>query len=252
MTTDFRSHQRIRRDCLQHQQECRARLSMIRADLRRQIEDGPSPWREVPQRLTPVVPNYPEVPVTFPAGTMAHAVQRIIAETVEMIYEFEEQFRATRGEPDEILLDHARHEAEFIMQLWYEAKDCLPARWTTSTVLAGRVPVSQHAAAVHASWREGGYRSLSHVATLAVALSEVADKIAANEDLMRFCEGWVLTVRAISHAVFPVSGEVWMSVTEAAEIAGKSKRTIQRAKSAKKLSTSGHKVLLSDVKKLAA
>lgn len=252
MTTDFRSHQRIRRDYLIHQQECRAKLSLVRARLTREIEDCPSPWREVPQRLTPVVPNYPEVPVTFPAGTMAHAVQRILAETVEMVYEFEEQFRATRGEPDEILLDHARHEAEFIMQLWYEAKDCLPARWTTSTVLAGRVPVSQHAAAIRATWRAGGYRSLGHVATLAVALSEVADKIAANEDLARFCEGWVLTVRAVSHAVFPVAGEVWVSVTEAAEIAGKSKRTIQRYKSAKKLSTSGHKVLLSDVKKLAA
>lgn len=228
------------------------RLSMIRADLRRQIEEGPSPWREVPQRLTTVTPDYPEVPVTFPAGTMAHAVQRILAETVEMVYEFEQRFRDKRGEPDEIMLDHARHEAEFIMQLWFEARDCLPARWTTSTVLAGRVPVSQHAAAIRATWRAGGYRSLSHVATLAVALSEVADKIAADEDHMRFIEGWVLTVRAISHAVFPVSGEVWVSVTEAAKIAGKTKRTIQRYKSAKKLSTSGHKVLLSDVEKLAA
>lgn len=250
--TDFRSHQRIRRDCLQHQQECRARLSMIRADLRRQIEDGPSPWREVPQQITPIIPDYPEVPVTFPAGTMAHGVQSVIAETVEMIYEFEQRFRDKRGEPDEIMLDHARHEAEFIMQLWYEARDCLPARWTTSTVLAGRVPVSQHAAAIHASWREGGYRSLSHVATLAVALAEVADKIAENEDLMRFIEGWVLTVRAVSHAVFPVAGEVWVPPSEAAEIVGKSKRTIQRWKKNRRISTFDEWVLLSDVQKLAA
>lgn len=225
---------------------------MIRADLRRQIEDGPSQWREVPQQITPIIPDYPEVPVTFPAGTMAHAVQRILAETVEMIYEFEQRFRDKRGEPDEVMLDHARHEAEFIMQLWFEARDCLPSRWTTSTVLAGRVPVSQHAAAVHASWREGGYRSLSHVATLAVALSEVADKIAANEDHMRLVEGWVLTVRAVSHAVFPVAGEVWVPPSEAAEIVGKSKRTIQRWKKNRRISTFDEWVLLSDVKKLAA
>ncbi|MGP5270629.1 hypothetical protein ACTXK0_09505 [Corynebacterium variabile] len=225
---------------------------MIRADLRRQIEEGPSQWREVPQQITPITPDYPEVPVTFPAGTMAHAVQRILAETVEMVYEFEQRFRDKRGEPDEIMLDHARHEAEFIMQLWYEARDCLPARWTTSTVLAGRVPVSQHAAAVHASWREGGYRSLSHVATLAVALSEVADKIAADEDHMRLVEGWVLTVRAVSHAVFPVAGEVWVPPSEAAEIVGRSKRTIQRWKEKRRISTFNEWVLLSDVKKLAA
>ncbi|MGP5146580.1 hypothetical protein [Corynebacterium variabile] len=225
---------------------------MLRADLRRQIEEVPYSWREVPQQITPIIPDYPEVPVTFPAGTKAHAVQRVIAETLEMIYEFEQRFRDKRGEPDEIMLDHARHEAEFIMQLWYEARDCLPARWTTSTVLAGRVPVSQHAAAVHASWREGGYRSLSHVATLAVALSEVADKIAADEDHMRLVEGWVLTVRAVSHAVFPVAGEVWVPPSEAAEIVGRSKRTIQRWKEKRRISTFNEWVLLSDVKKLAA
>lgn len=225
---------------------------MIRANLRRQIENGPSQWREVPQQITPIIPDYPEVPVTFPAGTLAHGVQRVLAETVEMIHEFEQRFRDKRGEPDEVMLDHARHEAEFIMQLWFEARDCLPARWTTSTVLAGRVPVSQHAAAIRATWRAGGYRSLRHVGILATVLAGVADKIAENEDLMRFIEGWVLTVRAVSHAVFPVAGEVWVPLSEAAEIVGRSKRTIQRWKEKRRISTFDEWVLLSDVKKLAA
>lgn len=227
MTTDFRSHQRIRRDCLQHQQECRARLSMLRADLRQQIKNGPSPWREVPQQITPIIPDYPEVPITFPAGTLAHGVQRVLAETVEMIYEFEQRFRDKRGEPDEIMLDHARHEAELVAHLWWECYDLLPEQWHR-LVMTERILVPQAMGAMLASWRAGGYRSLRHVGILATVLAGVADKIAENEDLMRFIEGWVLTVRAVSHAVFPVVGEVWVPPSEAAVIVGRSKRTIQR------------------------
>lgn len=251
MTIDFRSHQRIRRDCLQHQQQCRARLSMLRADLRRQIENGPSPWREVPQQLTPVTPDFPEVQVTFPAGTLAYGVQHVLAETVEVVYEFETRFLDKRGEPNEITLDHARHEAELIAHLWWECQHMLPARWHR-LVMADGLPVPQSVGAMLAAWRAGGYRSLRHVANLAIALSEIADKIAADADLMRFIEGWVLTVRAVSHAVFPVVGEVWLPPSEAAEIVGRSKRTIQRWKSKGKVSTFGEWVLLSDVKKLAA
>lgn len=251
MTTDFRSHQRIRRDCLQRQQECRARLSMLRASLRRQIEEGPSPWREVPQQITPIIPDYPEVPITFPAGTLAHGVQRVLAETVEMIYEFEQRFRDKRGEPDEIMLDHARHEAELVAHLWWECYDPLPEQWHR-LVMTERILVPQAMGAMLASWRAGGYRSVRHVGILATVLAGVADKIAENEDLMRFIEGWVLTVRAVSHAVFPVVGEVWVPPSEAAEIVGRSKRTIQRWKEKRRVSTFNEWVLLSDVKKLAS
>ncbi|MGP5655648.1 hypothetical protein, partial [Candidatus Corynebacterium faecigallinarum] len=95
-------------------------------------------------------------------------------------------------------------------------------------------------------------RSLRHVGILATVLAGVADKIAENEDLMRFIEGWVLTVRAVSHAVFPVVGEVWVPPSEAAEIVGRSKRTIQRWKEKRRVSTFNEWVLLSDVKKLAS
>ncbi|MGP9721615.1 hypothetical protein [Corynebacterium sp. AOP40-4SA-5] len=200
---------------------------MLRADLRQQIKNGPSPWREVPQQITPIIPDYPEVPITFPAGTLAHGVQRVLAETVEMIYEFEQRFRDKRGEPDEIMLDHARHEAELVAHLWWECYDLLPEQWHR-LVMTERILVPQAMGAMLASWRAGGYRSLRHVGILATVLAGVADKIAENEDLMRFIEGWVLTVRAVSHAVFPVVGEVWVPPSEAAVIVGRSKRTIQR------------------------
>ncbi|MGP9721939.1 hypothetical protein [Corynebacterium sp. AOP40-4SA-5] len=251
MTTDFRSHQRIRRDSLLHQQECRARLSMHRASLRRQIEEGPSPWCEVPQQLTAVAPDFPEVQVTFPAGTLAYGVQRILAETVEVVYEFESRFLDKRGEPNEITLDHARHEAELVAHLWWECQHMLPARWHR-LVMADGLPVPQSVGAMLAAWRAGGYRSVPRVANLAIALSEIADKIAEDEDLIRFIEGWVLTVRAVSHAVFPVVGQVWVPPSEAAVIVGRSKRTIQRWKSKGLLSTFGEWVLLSDVRKIAA
>ncbi|MGO1634571.1 hypothetical protein ACTXKQ_07705 [Corynebacterium variabile] len=224
---------------------------MLRASLRRQVEDGASPWREVPQQLTPVAPDFPEVPVTSPSGTMAHAVQRIIAETLEMIYEFEQRFRDKRGEPDEVMLDHARHEAELVAHLWWECYEMLPEQWHR-LVMTERILVPQAMGAMLAAWRAGGYRSLSHVATLATVLAGVADKIAEDEDLMRFIEGWVLTVRAVSHAVFPVVGEVWVPPSEAAEKVGVSKRTVQRWKKKGLLSTHGEWVLLSDVRKIAA
>lgn len=224
---------------------------MLRASLRRQIEEGPSPWREVPQQITPIIPDYPEVPITFPAGTLAHGVQRVLAETVEMIYEFEQRFRDKRGEPDEIMLDHARHEAELVAHLWWECYDPLPEQWHR-LVMTERILVPQAMGAMLASWRAGGYRSVRHVGILATVLAGVADKIAENEDLMRFIEGWVLTVRAVSHAVFPVVGEVWVPPSEAAEIVGRSKRTIQRWKEKRRVSTFNEWVLLSDVKKLAS
>lgn len=251
MTTDFRSDQRIRRDSLLHQQQCRASLSMHRASLRRQVEDGPSPWREVPQQLTPVTPDFPEVPVTFPVGTLAYGVQRVLAETVEVVYEAQERFRDKRGDLDEVMLDHARHEAELVAHLWWECYEMLPEQWHRP-VMTERILVPQAMGAMLASWRAGGYRSLRHVGILATVLAGVADKIAADEDLMRFIEGWVLTVRAVSHAVFPVVGEVWVPPSEAAEKVGMSKRTIQRWKSKGRISTFGEWVLLSDVKKLAA
>lgn len=251
MIADTRSHQRIRRDSLLHQQKCKARLSRHRAGLRRQIEDGASPWREVPQQLTPVVPDFPEVQITFAAGTLAYGVQRILAETVEVVYEAQERFRDKRGDLDEVMLDHARHEAELVAHLWWECYEMLPEQWHR-LVMTERILVPQAMGAMLASWRAGGYRSLRHVGILATVLAGVADKIAEDEDLMRFIEGWVLTVRAVSHAVFPVVGEVWVPPSEAAEIVGMSKRTIQRWKSKGLLSTFGEWVLLSDVRKIAA
>ncbi|MGP9621307.1 hypothetical protein [Corynebacterium sp. AOP34-BR1-29] len=191
------------------------------------------------------------MPITFPAGTLAHGVQRVLAETVEMIYEFEQRFRDKRGEPDEIMLDHARHEAELVAHLWWECYDPLPEQWHR-LVMTERILVPQAMGAMLASWRAGGYRSVRHVGILATVLAGVADKIAENEDLMRFIEGWVLTVRAVSHAVFPVVGEVWVPPSEAAEIVGRSKRTIQRWKEKRRVSTFNEWVLLSDVKKLAS
>jgi hypothetical protein len=182
----------------------------------------------------------PRVPVDAPVNSVARAIQTVLRETVEIIVECEQRYADHRGQPEELLLDHANREARFIEHLWYDCADYLPPDWWGRVRLQSGVTIPHVLAQALVAFRAGGYKHVQHVADMAAALSSAAHLIQWDDEIVDFIEGWLWTVRPLSLAMFPKADrDRWLTTREAVHRSGKSKRTIQRWKAAGKLRTSG-------------
>lgn len=123
--------------------------------------------------------------------------------------------------------------------------------WVEKPIREGLLEVTATAdlwyIAMKGTFGPSGYRNLRNVASLAAKLATVADRMALDEEIMEHITLWMTTVRPRTLAMFEEPEKVWLTIPEAAELAGKSDRTVQRWKQAKKLRTSGDRVHREDV-----